>query len=165
MSVEFMHPLRLIALPVCAATLLMICILRKSHQISMYLPPRYQTSLRSGSRAPCCRVQAPVFKVSTMRHDQITSCAYTSGKGFSPDGYHSVGTKYVAAGLATNSSFRSSDLSTYCPASEGNPAISAPPMKAISTIRAASAARLAPLGIVPAFRPLSVLSFKFTPSP
>ena len=30
MSVEFMHPLRLIALPVCAAVILIICILRKS---------------------------------------------------------------------------------------------------------------------------------------
>ena len=30
MSVEFMHPLRLIALPVCAAVVLAICLLRRS---------------------------------------------------------------------------------------------------------------------------------------
>ncbi len=33
MSVEFMHPLRLIALPVCAAAVLMICLIRRSRSL------------------------------------------------------------------------------------------------------------------------------------
>ena len=33
MSVEFMHPLRLLALPVCAAVILVICLLRKSRSL------------------------------------------------------------------------------------------------------------------------------------
>ncbi len=74
-------------------------------------------------------------------------------------------TKYVAAGLATSSSLRSSGLSTYCSAGDGNPAMTAPPMKGISTFRAASAACLAPRGTIPHVLLVSVLSFSFMSPP